>query len=118
MRNIPNTSNISFNKQKNKYEVVVFIGKKAKRLATGRTLIEALMMRDWCRENNWNKFVYRSQHIQETRCGRFQIYKDIKKDGSSKRETFGTFSSFEEAQKERDLLMKYDWDLETLCLLE
>ena len=119
MRGVPGTENIAHYKSIDRYLVVKTMEGKLKRLATGRTLIEALMMRDWCKVNNWRKFIYRHQYIQKNRSGSYGIYKDFKdENGNNYRLQFGTFNTFEEAQKERDLLIKYDWDFEALCALE
>ncbi len=117
MRGIIDTLNII--KKSDKYCVVVSKDGKLKQLATGRTLIEALMMRDWCRENGWIPFVRRLQFIQEHGPGIYQIYKYFKQnDGSYKKICFGSYRTVEDAIEERDLLIKHNWDFEALCSLE
>ena len=116
VRGIPDTSNISWSRRGNNYIVFIVDGKSKVQLASGRTLIEALMMRDWCREHGWIKFVYPRQYIQELPCGTFQVFKDFKQaDGTYRREHYGCFRSLESAIKERDWLIECNWDLELAC---
>lgn len=116
MRNIEGTSNIS--KKYDKYCVITVNDGNIKYLATGRTLIEALMMRDWCRENGWIPFIRRSQFIQENR-GIYQIYKYFRQDdGTYRKICFGSYRTIDDAVNERDLLIKYNWDFEAVCSLE
>ena len=119
MRGVPGTSNISYDRKKNRYRVIYIKNGKLKQLATGRTLIEALMIRDWCREHGWIPFIHRFQFIQKQSSNSYQIYKHFKqKDGSYKKYCFGCYNTIEDAIEERDLLIKYDWDFEVLCSLE
>ena len=119
MRGVPGTSNIGYDRKNNKYRVDYVENGKIKRLATARTLIEALMIRDWCKENDWKPFIHRSKFIQKQPYGGYQIYKHFKqKDGSYKKHCFGCYNTIEDAIEERDLLIKYDWDFEAVCSLE
>ena len=116
VRGIEGTENIFFSKKSRKWKVFIVRNRRTKHLATGRTLIEALMMRDWCRANDWQKFIYRTQYIQHTHENSYQIYKDFKNDdGSYRREHFGCFRSLESAIRERDWLIECNWDLELAC---
>ena len=117
MRNIQNTENITRAKLHcgTRYLVTISTGKHSKKvLGTGKTLIEALMMRDWCEANGWVSFVGKWKYIQQKTPNSFQVYKDFP-DG---RKCFGHFRSLESAQKERDLLIKYNWDWDLMVELE
>ena len=119
MRGVLGTSNISYDRKKNRYRVIYIENGKLRQLATGKTLIEALMIRDWCREHGWIPFVHRFQFIQKQSSNSYQIYKHFKqKDGSYKKYCFGCYNTIEDAIEERDLLIKYNWDFEVLCSLE
>ena len=112
MRGIPNTNNIEKVKTPLgiRYKVAVFTGRnRRKHLGTGRTLIEALMMRDWCREHGWSKFISPTRYIQRDE-NHWKVYKDLPEG----RVHFGSFPSLELAQRERDLLIKCDWDWDLL----
>lgn len=81
-------------------------------------LEEAKKVRDYFIKHNWNiedrfKFIETKpyQHIMISEEGNYRVVKRI----NNKLTHFGTFRTLEDAQKERDLLMKFDWDLEKVC---
>ena len=109
MIGVAGTENISKERTPNGIRYKVFIdtgNRKFKQLGSAKTLSEAIRMRNWCREHNWSKFIGEMTYIQKMPSGKFQIYKDF----PSGRELFGTFDTLEEAQRERDLLIKCNWD--------
>ena len=117
MRTIPGTKYISSftSNGKQYYLVQKRVNGETKGFGFGNTLIEALMVRDWCEANNWKKRYSRpsltgERYIRKLH-GRYCIQKWV----NGKCEHFGSFKSLEDAIKERDLLIKYDWDLELLC---
>ena len=81
------------------------------------SLIQVLMVRDLLIANNWNKECIPHK---ETITGEKYIYPDavgycIRKIIDGQITHFGWFRTLEEAVIERDLLIKCDWDFETLC---
>jgi len=117
MRGINGTKYITCSKIKGKtwYIIQKRIGDTTCHFGTGRTLIEALMIRDWCIMNNWEKKYPMPHSTGEKYIRRFRGYFYIQKVLNGKLEHFGSFKTLEEAIKERDLLVKYNWDLEELC---
>ena len=82
------------------------------------TLEEAKKIRDYFIKHKWNideRFKFKKtkpyQHIMISEEGNYRVVKRI----NNKLTHFGTFHTLEDAQKERDLLMKFDWDLERVC---
>ena len=115
MRGIKGTEMISKNSTYG-YDVYTGTTRSKKYYAHAKTLIEALMKRDYGIANNWKSLPY--NHVSKTKepyihnsNGRFMILKDINK----KQEYFGTFDTLEDAIAERDLLIKYDWDYDVIC---
>lgn len=113
MKGIPNTKYIR-KKNANSYEIYRNVPGSTKYYGRGRTLIEALMKRDMIIANGWKpmylpnttgeRYIYPNGE-------QFIIIKYINGKGMS----YGTFDTLEEAVKERDLLIKYNWDLELVC---
>lgn len=110
MRNVPGTECIRKHGILG-YEIFKQLNGKYTYLGRGKTLIIALMKRDWCQENNWKPYPSNFRYIRETPSGNFIIEKTTNK----KTKSYGTFRTLEEAQREVELLKKYDWDLEALC---
>ena len=80
------------------------------------SLISVLMVRDLLIAGNWDKSVI----PYETIAGEKYIYKDhngfsVRKAIDGKLIHFGYFENIEDAIIERDLLVKGDWDFDTLC---
>ena len=78
------------------------------------TLHEAKIIRNKLIMNNWNKKGIippkKNKHIRKTKHG-YTIGKT--KNGHTT--LYGVFKTIEEARRERDLLVKYEWDIDTLC---
>ena len=82
-----------------------------KRFGYYKTLEEAIKGRDYYIRNGWRKEFRRYDNSDETKYitlvnGKYIIQKWI--DGNL--ESFDKFDTLEEAQHERDLLVKYDWN--------
>ena len=110
MRGFPGTKNIKKHSISG-YEIFKRLNGKDTYLGRGKTLIIALMKRDWCKANNWKPYPSTFKYIRETRSGSYIIEKQTNK----KCDSYGTFRTLKEAQKELELLKKYEWDLEALC---
>ena len=106
VRGIPGTKYVAWSSGKQRFQV----NYKHRVLGTGRSLIEALMMRDWCRVHGWRKFAGGLRYIHRRSNGSFRIVKD--------NEHYGTFDTLEKAMHERDCLVKCDWDYDLLVELE
>lgn len=81
-----------------------------------KTLIQALMIRDYGVANNWKPFP--KSHTSEThepyihkRKRGYCIIKQI----NGKLTYFGIYDKIEDAIAERDLLIKYNWDWDNVC---
>lgn len=59
----------------------------------------------------WDGIINEMTYLRINRAGNYEIQKQI--NGKSK--YFGTYNTLEDAQTERDLLIKYNWDIEKLC---
>lgn len=96
------------------------IYKKGKYYGTYKTREEAEKAVEFFKEHDWNpdyvkykndKSKYIGKYISKNVCGNYVISKWI--DG--KQYIFGTFHNLEDAEKERNLLIKYDWDWDLVC---
>lgn len=168
MKNMPGTEHISYHEKVGLYQIVKRINGKFVSMGYGKTLIIALMKRDWCQSHNWRPYPRNTKtnekyiqvkdnhyKVQKRIKGKYRIYgsfetleeavkyrdfivskgwstnyqyknpmRNIYKNNKhswivskmvdGKVTCFGTFKSIEEAQKERDLLEKYDWNLDRL----
>lgn len=115
MRGIVGTELIS--KHKYGYQINTEGNSKTRKYyGFGRTLIEALMIRDWGMNNEWKPFPKptnsktNERYIHKIHRG-YAIIKSV----NGKLQYFGIFDKLEDAILERDLLEKYNWDLELVC---
>ncbi|MBR3213186.1 MAG: hypothetical protein IKF79_01605 [Methanosphaera sp.] len=117
MREVIGTKYITCSKIRGKtwYPVQKRIDGKTCHFGTGRTLIEALMIRDWCVMNNWEKSYPMPHSTGEKYIRKLQGYYCIQKIVNGKFEHFGSFKTLEDAVKERDLLIQCNWDFDALC---
>ena len=114
MYGIPGTRNIY--KHNDRFEIRKKKNGKDIYLAHATTLIIALMKRDWCKANNWDKYPpVEPKHILRTPNGNYMIYKSWRKNGKFIRNTFGTFKTLKEAEREVELLKKCNWDYDLAC---
>lgn len=117
MKHIPGTEYISKN---NTGYILQKYNKNTQKMDyyySSQSLIQILMVRDLLVANNWNK-----EYIphKKTITGEKYIYRDyvgycIRKIIDGRNTHFGWFRTLKEAIHERDLLIKCDWDFETLC---
>ena len=103
------------NKAKNDFTIVKRINGKATYLGRGKTLIIALMKRDWCEANGWEPYPIPRYCIRQTPHGTFNLQKKKRINGVSQAIYSANFPTYEEAKKEAELFEKYDWDLEAVC---
>ena len=83
-----------------------------------QSLGKAKQARDYFLKNGWDvkerfKFMKMppTRYIRKTKAGNYKIVKWLNK----KMVYFGTFHSLDDAMRERDLLVEFNWDLEVLC---
>ena len=110
---LPNTKYI--NKAKNDFTIVKRINGKVTYLGRGKTLIIALMKRDWCEAHNWQPYPIPTYHIRKTDSGTYNLTKKKRINGVSRAIYSANFNTYEEAKCEAELLEKYDWDIEKVC---
>ncbi|MBQ6220119.1 MAG: hypothetical protein IJH63_10280 [Methanobrevibacter sp.] len=112
MKGIPGTTNISYHKHDDRYSVSKFIDGKVKSMGGFKTLIGALMIRDWCQANNWQPYPKKRsadwKYIQYREdLDVYEIIKNI----NGKNEYFGRYHNFEEAKKWRDYFQSNGWNV-------
>lgn len=119
MKNVFGTEYISFCKEDNNFRVHKRIKGVQKLLGSNKTLIGALMIRDWCEVNNWQKYPKKNTksteayiRIQEKAdpLYRYRVAKVI----NGKEYSFGSFPTLKEAKECRDNCIKHNWDLELI----
>ena len=107
-----------YSKVKNgKYVVYKTINKRIYDFGRYDTEKEAMDMVDFLKRHDWDlKYAHihnpKMKYIEKVR-GKYQI-KRFNKD-TGKLEHYGTFSTLEEAQAERDLYVRCNWDWELIC---
>lgn len=116
MRGVPGTKYIS-RTGVGTFIVQKYINKKMVYFYHSKSLIECLMIRDLLEDNYWDKECLPTKH---TLTDEKYIYKDhygysVKKYIDGKMVQFGYFTSLNDAIKERDLCVKYNWDFDALC---
>ncbi|MCR5027027.1 MAG: hypothetical protein K6A34_06270 [Methanobrevibacter sp.] len=113
MYGIPGTKNI--HRAYDEFTIIKKINGKTIYLGRGKTLIIALMKRDWCEANNWKPYPIQRYCIRQTPYGTWNLTKKKRINGTSKAIYSANFSTYNEAKKEAELFEKYDWDLEAVC---
>ena len=108
MKDIPGTENISL-KTNGYYYVSRYFDNKTHFVGTGKTLIQALMMRDWAEQNNWNHYPKQTgtneKYITQVNSGTYCVAKKIK----GKTVYYGGFKTLEEAIEYRDFIISKGW---------
>ena len=114
---VPGTKYI--NKHRDGYVISRREGGRMKYYGYARTLIIALMRRDWIIANGWRKYdvMKPGTHIVDKYNGTFTIKKCEKSGDEMVCEYYGTYNSLEDAQEERDRLVELGWDLDAWCEL-
>ena len=117
MKGILGTEMIS--KHKDGFDVINRTINPPKYYAHCKTLIQALMIRDYGINNNWKPFpkIHTSKthepYIHKSHRG-YAILKQI----NGKIEYFGVFDRLKDAIAERDLLVKYNWSYDEMESLD
>ena len=113
MEGVPGTKYISYHKSDKRFSVQKSINGKVKSLGGYKTLIGALMIRDYCIANNWKPY---PKHKPETE--KYISYRknlnvwEIIKNINGKNEYFGRYHTLKEAIKWRDYFIKNNWNLD------
>lgn len=84
-------------------------------LGCGKTLIIALMKRDWCMANDWKPYPRPNKYIYKMSNGSYQIVKKGVRNGEYYIDCLGTYRTLSDAQSERDKLVSVGWDLDAWC---
>ena len=112
MKGVPGTKHISYKKSEDTYIVTKCLNGKNKHMGSAKTLISALMIRDYCQSNNWEPYPKKKNEVGEKYIHyrkRLNVYEIIKYINGSV-EYFGRYHSLEEAVKWRDFFIENDWD--------
>ena len=111
---------IYFDKRKGTYVLTKKVMNKPYNFGSYKSLEDALKARDYFEKNGWGKclnerlkFSYRKhKYIVWLKNRRvWQIRKTI----NGKLTIFGQFKTFDEAEKEVEVLKKYNWDIQAVC---
>lgn len=113
MYDVPGTKYI--HKAKNDFTIIKWINGKATYLGRGKTIIIALMKRDWCAANDWKPYPIQRYSIRKTPYGTYNLTKKKRINGVSRSIYSANFPTFEEAKSEAELMEKYEWDIEAVC---
>jgi len=116
MKGISGTENIYY--KNGYYTVSKVINGLTCYVGNCKTLIQALMIRDWAEQNNWKKYPKIKpipkhkpcnplRNIQKTQSNKFTIRKSI----NYKTYSFGSYNTLEEALKFRDYFERNNWPL-------
>ena len=120
MIDVPGTEYIYHDKRKDWYRVLKKIKGKMTHFGGHKSLICALMIRDWCIEDGWSRPYPKPPHEYKSkyRCVDTYIYKYIGEGMTSytiqrkihgKTQRFGVYKTLENALVMRDYLDKTDW---------
>lgn len=118
MKNIPGTECVSYNKSENNFRVHKRINGIQRLIGSHKSLICALMIRDWSNANDWKKYPKSKNktgehhiiQINKDPMKKYTVYKII--DG--KHTTFGSYPTLEEAIKRRDECIQNNWSLDLI----
>ena len=111
---------IYFDKRKGTYVLTKKVMNKPYNFGSYKSLEDALKARDYFEKNGWGKclnerlkFSYRKhKYIVWLKNRRvWQIRKTI----NGELTIFGQFKTFDEAEKEVEVLKKYNWDIQAVC---
>lgn len=110
MRNIPGTKYVS--KRKDGFYTLSITRKgKTKHLGCSKSLISILMMRDWCKANNWEPFCKPNKYIyHDAKWGSYKVQKKVFVDGKLIHKYYGSFKDLNQAREYRDLCISKNWD--------
>ena len=109
MRGITGTQNISFHPSTKQYSVQKRFNGINHYVGSFKTLIQALMARDWAVINNWQHYPRQTttgeKYITRANSGTYCVTKKIK----GKTKYYGGFKTLEEAVKYRDFIVSKGW---------
>ncbi|MBQ6098994.1 MAG: hypothetical protein IJI80_04440 [Methanobrevibacter sp.] len=119
MKDVPGTENINWCKEDRNYRISKRINGTQKLIGSSKSLISALMIRDWSKANNWKRYPKRDtkSHEHYIRVNdkadplyRYRVAKVI----NGKEYSFGSFPLLEEAIQCRDNCIKNNWSLDLI----
>lgn len=105
MRNIPGTEYIQKDSSCGRYHVVY------QRTYKGhfKTLIGALMIRDWCQANNWEVYPYQDTISKQKYIHKFKDVWGVGKRVNGKMKYYGFFKELSDAIEYRDYIVHKGW---------
>lgn len=119
VKGIPGTENISYCKTDKVFKITKRINGNQNFLGSNKTLIGALMIKDWCKVNNWKKYPKSNTKSKEpyirvrdksSEGYRYSVAKVI----NGTEYTFGSYHRLEEAIVRRDYCVKNDWSFDLI----
>lgn len=118
MKGVPGTENIAWIESEKKFIVSKRINGYQKFLGSHKSLICALMIRDYCKAHNWIKYPkslnktgeHHIIQINKNPMKKYTVYKII--DGHHV--TFGSYPTLKEAIEKRDYCIAHDWSLDLI----
>lgn len=108
MIGIPGTEYIHYHKKTKLFQITKRFGKSLKSMGYGKTLIEALVKRDWVIANNWKPYprtTRTNEKYIQLKDNHYKVLKRIK----GKYKTYGSFETLEEAVDYRDFIVSKGW---------
>ncbi len=108
MKDIPGTEYIHLHKKTGLYQITRRVNRVLKSYGYGKTLIIALMKRDWVIHNNWTPYprvTKTNEKYIQIKDNHYKVMKRIK----GRYKTYGSFETLEEAIKYRDFIISKGW---------
>lgn len=119
MKDVPGTENVSYCRSDNNYRVSRRISGQQKLLGSSQSLISALMIRDWCKANNWKRYPKSNTKSHEPyirvndNADIFYKYR-VAKVINGREYSFGSFPTLQEAITCRDNCIENNWNLDLI----
>lgn len=108
MLGVEGTNNISYHADTGLYQIGKKINGKFVSMGYGKTLIEALVKRDWCIAHNWQPYP-RTTRTNEKYIRLVDNHYKVMKRIRGKYKTYGSFNTLEEAVTYRDFIVSKGW---------
>ena len=113
MYGVSGTKNIV--KNHDGYAIYKQIDGEVKYFGYGKTLIMALMKRDWVVANGWKPYPKKVGHIVKTPSNHFIIRRSHRRGDKLVTRSYGTYRTLGDATDEYNKLIEVDWDLDAWC---
>jgi len=114
MRDIPGTEYIH-KMPTGHYQITRKMNYRTVSFGTYKTLVQALVARDWFESINWNPtfrlHLSKSNHIEKLPSGRYEVCRQPMTETGQTKVSYGTFDTIEEARHQVLLCKTFGWDL-------